>query len=117
MARGLAQPGGVTWAGGHLLVADTDHHRLVPVDPGTGALTPLLLAGVQPPSIRGLEERPVHGARPLPLQHLEDATLASSEPEGHTFTSGAPQRIELFSAAGPDRATVHYRPTLPAPGS
>jgi len=40
----------------------------------------------------------------LPLQHLEDASVASAGselvlevrlPEGHTFTAGAPQRVEL----------------------
>jgi hypothetical protein len=125
----------------------------------------------------------------LPLQHLEDAPVASGGgelvlevrlPEGHTFTAGAPQRVELTVAGtaapvklaeaaggtlratvaisplrtpsdavysvslyycrdgrdsvclvdrrrlltrlvpaegGPGAATVHYRPTPPAPGS
>jgi hypothetical protein len=189
VARGLAQPGGLTLAGGRLVVADTDHHRLVTVAPGTGAFTPLTLAGVTPPSVRGLIERPVLATRALPLQHLEDAAVATTGsglelevrlPEGHTFTAGAPQRVELSVAGtsvpvqleadggvlrartaaifplktpseavysvslyycrdgqgavclvdrrrlatrlvptdgGPASATVHYRPTPPAPGS
>jgi thiol-disulfide isomerase/thioredoxin len=104
VARGLAQPGGLTASGGQLVVADTDHHRLVRLDPGTGALTPIAVAGLTPPPVRGLEERPVLATRALPLQHVEDASVASSGaslvlevrlPEGHTFTAGAPQRVEL----------------------
>jgi thiol-disulfide isomerase/thioredoxin len=189
VARGLAQPGGLTFSGGRLVVADTDHHRLVTVAPGSGALTPVALAGVAPPSVRGLIEHPVLATRALPLQHLEDATVASNGatldlevrlPAGHTFTAGAPQRVELSLAGhaapvqlqaaaggllhartpisplktpsdavysvslyycrdgqgavclvdrrrlatrlvptdgGPAAATVHYRPTPPAPGS
>jgi len=158
------------------------------VTPGTGALAPLTLTGVTPPSVRGLVERPVLATRALPVQHLEDAAVATAGaavelevrlPEGHTFTAGAPQRVELSVAgraspvqlevsgavlraraaisslktpseavysvslyycrdgqgaiclvdrrrlvtrlvpaeAGPTAATVHYRPTPPAPGS
>ena len=108
VAHGLAQPGGLTLAGGHLLVADTDHHRLVTVDPASGGLAPLPMTGVTPPSVQGLVEHPVLATRALPVQHLEDATVASAGselelevrlPEGHTFTAGAPQRVEL-SVAG-----------------
>src|SRR5262249_46299157 len=105
VARGLAQPGGLTVAAGRLVVADTDHHRLVTVAPESGALTTLTLAGVTPPSVRGLVERPVLATRTLPLQHLEDAAVASSGaaldlevrlPAGHTFTAGAPQKVDLL---------------------
>jgi hypothetical protein len=48
----LAQPGGLTGRGGQLVVADTDHHRLVSVDPGTGQLQPLPLSGVTARSSR-----------------------------------------------------------------
>ncbi len=108
VVRGLAQPGGLTLSAGRLVVADTDHHRLVTVDAATGAVSPLVLSGVTPPSVRGLVEHPVLATRALPVQHLEDATVASTGsrltlevrlPEGHTFTAGAPQRIEL-SVAG-----------------
>jgi sugar lactone lactonase YvrE len=188
VARGLAQPGGLTVAAGRLVVADTDHHRLVTPTPGTGVLALVPLTGVARPSVRGVE-RPVLATRTLPLQHLEDAPVASGGgelvlevrlPEGHTFTAGAPQRVELTVAGtaapvklaeaaggtlratvaisplrtpsdavysvslyycrdgrdsvclvdrrrlltrlvpaegGPGAATVHYRPTPPAPGS
>jgi sugar lactone lactonase YvrE/thiol-disulfide isomerase/thioredoxin len=188
VARGLAQPGGLTVTAGRLVVADTDHHRLVTPTPGTGAVAPVPLTGVAPPSVRGVEH-PVLATRALPLQHLEDAPVASGGgelvlevrlPEGHTFTAGAPQRVELtvdgraapvklaeaaggtlratvaisplrtpsdavYSVSlyycrdgrdsvclvdrrrlltrlvpadgGPGAATVHYRPTPPAPGS
>ena len=107
VARGLAQPGGLTLAAGRLVVADTDHHRLVTVVPDTGALTPLALAGVTPPAVRGLIEHPVLATRALPVQHLEDAAVATAGPAlelevrlpvGHTFTAGAPQRVELTVA-------------------
>ena len=188
VARGLAQPGGLTVTAGRLVVADTDHHRLVTPTPGTDAVAPVPLTGVAPPSVRGVEH-PVLATRALPLQHLEDAPVASGGgelvlevrlPEGHTFTAGAPQRVELtvdgraapvelaeaaggtlratvaisplrtpsdavYSVSlyycrdgrdsvclvdrrrlltrlvpadgGPGAATVHYRPTPPAPGS
>jgi sugar lactone lactonase YvrE/thiol-disulfide isomerase/thioredoxin len=188
VARSLAQPGGLTVAGGRLVVADTDHHRLVTLTPGTGTVAPVPLTGVAPPSVRGVEH-PVLASRALPLQHLEDAPVASGGvelalevrlPEGHTFTAGAPQRVELTvdgraaavqlgepaggtlrakaaisplrtptdavysvslyycrdgrrsvclvdrrrlltrlvpAEGGPGAATVHYRPTPPAPGS
>jgi sugar lactone lactonase YvrE len=115
VARGLAQPGGLAFAGGQLVVADTDHHRLVTLAPGTGALAPVALAGVTPPSVRGLIEHPVLATRALPLQHLEDAAVASSGvalelevrlPEGHTFTAGAPQRVELAVAGHPARVQL-----------
>jgi len=106
VARGLEQPGGLTLAGGRLVVADTGHHRLVTVSRAPAAVTPLILAGVTPPSVKGVE-RPVLATRALPLQHLEDAAVASGPldlqlevrlPEGHTFTAGAPQRVELAVA-------------------
>jgi hypothetical protein len=46
----------------------------------------------------------------LPLQHLEDAAVASNGaalalevrlPAGHTFTAGAPQRVELLVGGQP----------------
>ncbi len=107
VARGLEQPGGLTIAGGRLVVADTGHHRLVTVSQAPEAVTPLILAGVIPPSVKGMVERPVLATRALPVQHLEDATVASGSldlqlevrlPEGHTFTAGAPQRVELAVA-------------------
>jgi hypothetical protein len=107
VARGLDQPGGLTLAGARLIVADTDHHRLVTIDTASGALSPLALAGVTPPAVRGLTERPVLATKALPQQHLEDAGVASAGselvlevrlPEGHTFTTGAPQRVELTVA-------------------
>jgi sugar lactone lactonase YvrE/thiol-disulfide isomerase/thioredoxin len=106
VARGLEQPGGLTLAGGRLVVADTGHHRLVTVSRAPAAVTPLILAGVTPPSVKGVE-RPVLATRALPLQHLEDAAVASGPldlqlevrlPEGHIFTAGAPQRVELAVA-------------------
>ena len=129
VARGLAQPGGLTAAGSRLVVADTDHHRLVAVDAATGALSPLALGGVTPPSVRGLVERPVLSTRALPLQHLEDATLASNGaslvlevrlPEGHTFTAGAPQRVELSVGGRPAPVQLEttggvLRATAPVP--
>jgi thiol-disulfide isomerase/thioredoxin/sugar lactone lactonase YvrE len=103
-SRSLAQPGGLTWAGGKLLLADTDHHRLVTVNPQNGSVGALILAGVAPPVLQGLSERPVLASRALPLQHLADAAIASGRaslvlevrlPAGYTFTHGAPQRAEV----------------------
>jgi streptogramin lyase len=39
----LSGPAGIASLGGLLVVADTDAHRLVLVDPGDGSLTPLEL--------------------------------------------------------------------------
>lgn len=110
LVRGLGQPGGLTVSGERLVVADTDRHRLVFVETRTGAVSPVPLAGVEAPSVRGLTERPVLSTRALPLQHLEDAAVASTGaelvlevrlPEGHTFTAGAPQRVELSVGGRP----------------
>ena len=75
------------------------------VDPGTGGAHPARARRAScRRSVRGLVERPVLATRALPLQHVEDATVASAGaslvlevrlPEGHTFTAGAPQRVEL----------------------
>src|SRR5262249_11480897 len=108
-AKGLlAQPGGLTVRAGELVVADTDHHRLVSVDPASGALRPFPLNGVTAPRLGGWVERPVLASRSLPVQHLGDATVASTAstlvlevrlPDGYAFTEGAPQRVEVSSPA------------------
>lgn len=108
----LAQPGGLTGRGGQLVVADTDHHRLVSVDPGTGQLQPLPLPGLTAPKLEGLVERPVLATRSLPVQHLGDATLASATstlvlevrlPDGYAFTEGAPQSVAVTLDGSPAR--------------
>jgi len=108
-AKGLlAQPGGLTGRAAELVVADTDHHRLVSVDPASGAVRPLVLPGVAAPRLGGWVERPVLASRGLPVQHLGDALLASAAstlvlevrlPDGYAFTEGAPQRVEVSSPA------------------
>ena len=108
-AKGLlAQPGGLTVRAGELVVADTDHHRLVSVDPASGALRPFPLTGVAAPRLGGWVEHPVLASRSLPVQHLGDATVASTAstlvlevrlPDGYAFTEGAPQRVEVSSPA------------------
>lgn len=112
--RSLAQPGGLTWVSGHLLVADTDHHRLVTVLPENGTLGTVALTGVTPPGLQGLSERPVLASRALPLQHLADAAVASGRaslvlevrlPAGYSFTRGAPQRAEVSVEGGQVRST------------
>jgi thiol-disulfide isomerase/thioredoxin len=108
-SRSFAQPGGLSWTAGKLLLADTDHHRLVTVSPETGSVSPLLLSGVSPPALQGLSERPVLASRALPLQHLADAAVASGRaslvvevrlPAGYSFTGGAPQRAEVSVDGG-----------------
>jgi len=43
-AQGLEEPGGIAvLPDGHLVVADTNHHRIVIVDPGASEVTPVLL--------------------------------------------------------------------------
>jgi len=85
------------------VVADTDHHRLVTASPGTGVVTPLTLASVTPPSVRGPSSARF-ATQALPLQHLEDAAVATTGgglelevrlPEGDTFTAVAPRWVEL----------------------
>jgi len=74
------------------------------VDPRSGQPVPLALSGVTAPPLGGLVERPVLATRSLPVQHLGDATLASTAstlvlevrlPDGFAFTEGAPQRVEV----------------------
>jgi thiol-disulfide isomerase/thioredoxin len=42
----LDEPAGICAVGDRLLVADTNHHRVVWVDPRTGAITPLEISGI-----------------------------------------------------------------------
>jgi len=50
VATSLTRPGGLAAVGTRLLVADTDAHRLVWVDPGTGAVEPLAVTGAPAPA-------------------------------------------------------------------
>jgi hypothetical protein len=109
----LAQPGGLTGHGGQLVVADTDHHRLVTVDPRSGKLEPLALSEVRAPALGGWVERLVLPTRSLPVQHLGDATLASAAstlvlevrlPDGFAFTEGAPQSVAVTLDGGSARS-------------
>ncbi len=53
-AKALYEPGGITTIGQRLLVADTNHHRLVWVDPATGAVSELKLQGLSAPGADAL---------------------------------------------------------------
>lgn len=102
--QALAEPGGLAAVDGRLLVADTNHHRLVWVDPKSGALSPFELKGVTAPAVRGVAER-----RTAPLGASEVTRLGSGQaaegehtlvltvdlPEGYDFTEGAPTRVRL----------------------
>jgi DNA-binding beta-propeller fold protein YncE len=43
------EPGGISYVGGKLYVADTNAHRICVVDPATRSVKPLELTGVLPP--------------------------------------------------------------------
>ncbi|HLL56180.1 MAG TPA: hypothetical protein VK447_21635, partial [Myxococcaceae bacterium] len=122
--KSLAEPSGLAVVNGQLLVADTNHHRLVRLDPATGALTPFELHGVTAPAVRGMSERkPAPGSVPprvrlgsgQPGVGAHDLTLTVQLPEGYAFTDGAPTRVrvDLTAAQG---VTVRGEPNVQRSG-
>ncbi len=107
----LAEPGGLAvLPDGRILIADTNHHRLVTFDPVLGALEPFEVSGLAPPATRGLllaatdglgSEAPSlvvkasgklgHGAGVLVIE--------PRAPSGGKLTDGSPVVAELDASA------------------
>jgi len=77
----LSEPAGLTIAGGKLLVADTNNHRILSVDLGSKETKEFVIEGLEPP--------------PPPQTHEEpDATPVTPIP-AITAKAGAPLRLEF----------------------
>jgi thiol-disulfide isomerase/thioredoxin len=85
----LSEPGGldVLPGGGGLVVADTNHHRVVRVDPATGAVRvlPITVGGAMP-----AEGAPLHGTTGTPLALTVDVDLGGLALDG---SQGPPVRV------------------------
>lgn len=93
VASGLARPSGLTAVGNRLLVADTDAHRLVWVEPATGAVEPLPLADVPAPAT-GVERPAFALKRATVKRGAGTVRLVVPAPQNETFSEETPVLVE-----------------------
>ncbi|MEM1030010.1 MAG: thioredoxin-like domain-containing protein [Myxococcota bacterium] len=123
----LAEPGGLAvLPDGRLLIADTNHHRLVTFDPVVGALTPLSMTGLEAPLARGLvldrRQRPADGRDdPGPTMVHAEGRLGPGRntlvihleaPPGGKLTEKAPLVVEVAGRGGLRFETSRIRAPL-----
>lgn len=110
------EPAGISAAAGRLYVADTNNHLIRTVDPATGKVTTLALAGVAPPKPAGVLDPRKTFARALE----ETVPAASVRPENgsirlaielelpaeHKINTAAPMAYYLESAGEADKGGV-----------
>ncbi len=120
----LAEPGGLALLpDGQLLVADTNHHRLVTFDPTTGLLEPFAITGLDAPATAGLvldaraggagetASEMVHAkgtlgpGRNTLVIHLEP-------PPGGKLTDDAPLVVDVSGTGGLSFPTATFRKTI-----
>ena len=119
------EPGGLSYAGGKLYVADTNNHAIRVVDARTGATATLMLRGLLPPA--------ADAARPttVPAPNAEEIKLAPQRvqagaaalvidvalPAGYHLNEAAPQRALVSIVRGaPHLALAGDKPTLTRTG-
>jgi hypothetical protein len=96
---GLGEPsGGAILAGGYLVVADTDNHRLARVDAGGEART-FEVRGLLPPAPRAAEEPTALEIGPLELAPEVELTAPLPIPEGRRLdpSLGPPVQLSVSS--------------------
>jgi len=117
----LAEPGGLAvLSDGRILIADTNHHRLVAFDPVTGQLDPFELDGLSPPAIEGLvlgERRKLGTGVARQMMHAEGAlgpgrntlVVHLEPPPGGKLTKDAPLVVEATGTGGLSFPTAEIR--------
>ena len=113
------EPGGLSYAGGKLYVADTNNHAVRVVDARTGGTTTLMLRGLRPPAMN-MDTEPSADAQVGPNaeeialgpQRLqagagEAALVLSVElPPDHHLNDAAPHRLRVAVEQGADRLAL-----------
>ncbi|MFO0428023.1 MAG: thioredoxin-like domain-containing protein [Planctomyces sp.] len=103
----LSEPGGLSFAGGRLYIADTNNHRIGVLDPSTSKLMVLEIEGLKPPEPVSesektaeipdepnaivIDERIVQAAASIPVR------IAMSVPEGFKRNELAPVTWDVFA--------------------
>jgi sugar lactone lactonase YvrE len=114
VATGLSRPQGLAAVGERLLVADTDAHRLVWVDPSSGALEPVAL-GPLPEAAQGVVRPSLTLARAAVRAGATTVRLQIPSPPNETFSTEAPV---IFLLRASDAATLTAEPAIAVePGS
>ncbi|MEW5742249.1 MAG: redoxin family protein [Myxococcota bacterium] len=106
LAKELSRPQGVAVVGDRLLVAETDAHRLVWVDPKTGAVEPLSLSEVPAPAT-GLERKAFALKRATVKRGACTVRLLISAPQNESF----PGELPVTVTARANGATPRGQPT------
>jgi hypothetical protein len=107
VASGLSRPAGLAAVGGRLLVADTDAHRLLWVDPSTGALEALTVSDVPPPA--GGVVRPTFALEPARLRRtVSTLRLVLPAPPNERFTAATPVLVKVHGSAATLRAAATW---------
>jgi thiol-disulfide isomerase/thioredoxin len=102
----LSEPAGVTIAGGQLLIADTNNHRILSVDLQTRRTGEFTIAGLQPPDVAEEQATPGHsGPDPVDvaLQRVRSGptlrfSVAFDLPEGFKLNQLGPVTYSLKAA-------------------
>ena len=106
------EPAGIAWAKGRLYVADTNNHQIRTIDPATGKVSTLAIAGLQPPQLREVARQPDFSRAPQiavdeAKTGLQNGQLTLSIslmlPPGWKMNPQAPMRywIEAVGNTGP----------------
>ena len=101
VATGLARPQRMAWVGPTLLVADSDSHRVVEVDPLDGTVVPLVGTGAPGFSGDGGPASEATLDTPLGVGVAEDGTLYIADSENHVIRSVGPNgTIQTVAGVG-----------------
>lgn len=123
----LAEPGGLALLpDGQLLVADTNHHRLVTFDPATGLLEPFAITGLSAPATDGLVLDARSGGQTDPSARMVHAkgtlgpgrntlVIHLAPPPNGKLTEDAPLVVEATGTGGLSFPTPEVREKY-APG-
>jgi thiol-disulfide isomerase/thioredoxin len=116
----LSEPSDVAIAGGRMLIADTNNHRILSVDLETKRAEAFVIAGLQPPVESGVIERPEPTAE---LAKISEQAIAPAEalkirlafrlPEGFKLNKLAPQTCRITASGdqsliSPDNLSVKH---------
>jgi len=111
------EPGGLSFAGGKLYVADTNNHAIRVVDAHTGETSTLMLRGLRPPEMSAEKLAETNAIAPNAeenklapqrLQKADDGALAINVdlPAGYHLNESAPQRAQVSIESGAEHVAL-----------